>query len=623
MPQFLRVAEFDIWRPGYAGATVEIVVAGTTTLASVYSDALLSVPASNPQILISDTDIHGRTYGRFANPIYVGVPYQLIINDEGTTGIEQVPLSALSGADVSLATVLSDRAGSVARTLRVAMDETISALAFGPLVFNSPSNNTATLNAAISAASGNGGGNVLIPDGIFDITTLSLPQGVRLRGAGRGTTELRSTQGQAVVTVAGANAGLEDLTLSGVNAVINSVGVRAINKANLALRNVAVMSFATGLYISGGDGAVFEELQVSACTRGGYFAGELLQGQGGAALRSLQWRGGSVASCINAGLLIEGVDAEALNFLFEQVYFDANAGYAVASLGGRSIVFSSCFWRGNFGNLKIEDGPNPVNKSVNTSRSVRVLGGRMDGGEVRFNGECRGVVFDNTELLGVSLIASVPAEPIIFRDCFENAAVQQAGAVERLARTKSNRRGRFRVTTTNNTALAAWQIEVPPGDVVRIRADLVARRMNGTDNASGAVEGVVTRPGAGLDFSSASTALAAGSTVTGATSSATAKVIAVSQVGGAGTITLRDVVGTFQAGESLVFSGGSTAIAASAIVTSNAALIKSEPGVAASLGTYAVAVDASGALARVIVTGAAGHTVEWELSVEFLMAGLR
>ena len=622
MPQFLRVAEFDIWRPGYAGAIVEIVLAGTTTLASVYSDPLLSVPAANPQTLSSFTDGSGNTYGRFANPIYVGVPYQLIINDEGTTGIEQVPLAALAGADASLATITSARPSAAARTLRAVLDDAIPALNFGSLIFGFPSDNTTTLTRAISAAAADGGGVVLLPPGVFDITALPLPQGVRLRGAGRGTTELRSTQGQAVITMAGANAGLEDLTLSGVSAVPNSVGIRAINKANLALRNVAVSSFATGLHVSGGDGVCFDELHVASCTRGAYLTGELLAGQGGAALRSLEWRGGSVASCINAGIVIEAVDAEAQTITLAQLYFDSNAAEAATVTGGRGVLFQSCFWRNNISNLKIEDGQNPVNRTVNTSRSVRVMSGRMDGGEVRFNGECRAVLLDNVALLGVSLIASVPAEPIILRDCFENAAVQQTGAVERIARMKSNRRGRFRATTTSNTATPIWQIEVPSGDVVRIRADLVARRMNGTDNASGAVEGVVTRPGAALNFSSASTALAAGSTVTGANSGAAAKVIAVSQTGAAGTITLRDVRGTFQTGESLVFSDGPTAIAASAIVTSNAALAISAAGVAASMGSYAVAVDASGALARVMITGAAGHTVEWEVMVDFLQAGL-
>jgi hypothetical protein len=622
MPQFLRVQEFDVWRPGYAGATVEIIIAGTTTPASVYSDPLLSVPANNPQVLATDIDGNGNTYGRFANPVYVGVPYQLVINDEGATGIEQLPLASLSGADASLATVTSSRAGAVARTLGAALDDTISALNFGPLEFNSPSSNTGTLTAAISAAAADGGGVVLIPKGIYDFTTLSLPQNVRLRGAGRGTTELRSTQGQAVITMAGANAGLEDLTLSGVNAVSNSIGVRAINKANLALRNVAVSSFATGLHLSGGDGVAFEELHVSACLRGAYLTGELLAGQGGAALRSLEWRGGSVASCINAGVVMEAIDAEAQNLMFEQVYFDSNAADAVVSTGGRSVMLLGCFWRNNISNLKIEDGANPANKAVNTSRSVRVLGGRMDGGELRFNGECRAVVLENTELLGVSLIASVPAEPIILRDCFENAAVQQTGAVERIARFKSNRRGRFRATTTNNTATPVWQIEVPPGDVVRIRADAVARRMNGPEVASYVAEGVISRPGAALDFSAASTTLTPGSFVTGATSGATARVIAVTQVGSAGTITLRDVVGTFQTGESLVFSGGPTATAASAPVTSNA-LAGTVRVSAGNLATYSMTIDASGALARLMVTGEASHVVEWEIMVDFLVAGLR
>lgn len=623
MPQFLRVAEFDVWRPSYGGATVEIMVAGTTTRASLYTDPLLSVPAANPQVLATFTDGSGRNYGRFANPIYVGVAYQLVINNGGATGIEQLPLTSLEAADVSLSRVMSGRPGAQGRTQQSVLDDTIAVLNFGSFVFGSPSNNTAVLTLAIAAAAADGGGVVLLPKGIFDVTALSLPEGVRLRGAGRGTTELRSTQGQAVVTLAGANAGLEDLTLSGVNAVTNSVGIRAINKANPKIRNLAVTGFATGLYFSGGDGVAFEELHVSSCTRGGYFAGELLPGQGGAALRSLEWRGGSVSSCINAGLVIEAVDAEAQNFLFEQVQFDNNAGDAVKNIGGRSVMFPACFWRGNLTNLRIEDGPNPVNKAVNTSRSVRVLGGRMDGGEVVFSGECRNVVFDNLEILGASLVASFPAEPIMFRDCFRDGLVQLAGSVERMAFIKSNHRGRFRRTTTDFTPLAIWQIEVPPGDMVRIRADLVARRLNGINNASGSVEGVVTRPGASLTFSSASSVIPIGSIVTGATSGATARVINVSQAGASGTMTLRDVAGSFQAGESLVFGGGVSAIVASNIITSNAALLISSAGIAGAMGDYLVAVDSSGSLARVVVTGSAGHTIEWEVMVEFLMGGLR
>jgi hypothetical protein len=44
---------------------------------------------------------------------------------------------------------------------------------------------------------------------------------------------------------------------------------------------------------------------------------------------------------------------------------------------------------------------------------------------------------------------------------------------------------------------------------------------------------------------------------------------------------------------------------------------------AGNLATYSMTIDASGALARLMVTGEASHTVEWEIMVDFLMAGLR
>ena len=63
-----RISEFDLWQPGYAGAVVRVYIAGTTTLASIYTDEALSVAASNPQTL-SSTTINGDTYGKFAAPL--------------------------------------------------------------------------------------------------------------------------------------------------------------------------------------------------------------------------------------------------------------------------------------------------------------------------------------------------------------------------------------------------------------------------------------------------------------------------------------------------------------------------------------------------------------------------
>ena len=39
-----RISEFDTWKPGYGGAVVSVYVAGTSTLASIYTDENLTTP---------------------------------------------------------------------------------------------------------------------------------------------------------------------------------------------------------------------------------------------------------------------------------------------------------------------------------------------------------------------------------------------------------------------------------------------------------------------------------------------------------------------------------------------------------------------------------------------------
>ncbi len=34
----VRISEFDTWRPGYGGSVVRVYVAGTTTLADIFTD---------------------------------------------------------------------------------------------------------------------------------------------------------------------------------------------------------------------------------------------------------------------------------------------------------------------------------------------------------------------------------------------------------------------------------------------------------------------------------------------------------------------------------------------------------------------------------------------------------
>lgn len=96
----IRIADFDTWRPGYGQATVRVLQADSSNLASVYSDEELTVPVANPQTLLEKT-LQGVSYGKFAQPVYIGVPYQLEINSVDGTGIIRPPIDTLVGQDAS------------------------------------------------------------------------------------------------------------------------------------------------------------------------------------------------------------------------------------------------------------------------------------------------------------------------------------------------------------------------------------------------------------------------------------------------------------------------------------------------------------------------------------------
>ena len=83
-----RVHEFDVWREDYAGATVNVYIAGTSSLASLFTDEGLTAAASNPQTLSSQT-VNGRMFGKFTAPLYTASAYYLDIDSTDQTGIER------------------------------------------------------------------------------------------------------------------------------------------------------------------------------------------------------------------------------------------------------------------------------------------------------------------------------------------------------------------------------------------------------------------------------------------------------------------------------------------------------------------------------------------------------
>lgn len=615
-----RVGEFDTWRPGYAGATVQVYLAGSTTPAALFSDPALTVAITNPQTLLSLTDGAGRTYGRFSQPVYVGASYQLNINGGLVGGIERLPLFDLDGADASPATVLPE-GGTVARRLDALASDEIRVAAYGTLGA-SPGDNTVVLGAAIGAAAARGGGVVRVPDGTFDFTALDLPQNVRLRGEGKGVTTLRSTQAQRVLTLSGDGAGLEDLTLDGVSLLTGSVGIYAVGRTGVVLRNATIRRFATGMQMKGGTRLAFSGLDVSNCNVGADLRGDKDAGASsvGGPLRSLTWDGGLVDLCTTAGVLLSFEDDIVDGAALRMVDFATNAGTALRVNGARAVMVHGGRFSGNTVNLDIADDSDTSRTADNTVRGFLAVQPRFEGGIIRFDGTCDDVVFDTADFRDVDFQANIPARPILLLDCQEDAATTATGATEKLARASRGQRATFPGVTTDANYVTAWSLALEPGEVVQLRVRVLGRQRNGVNWISWEVKGTASRPGADIGFDTASGTLAVGSIVSGATSGASARIVASSQTGAAGTLTVRDVKGVFEVGETVNTSAGQSAKCTAPLSSPTVTVDPAHVGAIApnhrTNGAYDATINASSALVRVQVKGATDEIVEWGVEVD-------
>jgi hypothetical protein len=296
-PLGARVREFDTWRPGYGNNAVEVLQAGTTTLAPLYSDPFLTTPVPNPQTLIAFTDPDGNVYGKWAQPVYTFVSYTLFIDQTNQTGVEVPPLTTLDGIDISVATAVSLR-GDYERRITDFMDRDVDATLFGSLSeADGSATCTQTLALAVGAAAAQGGGAVLLPPLNIPITGLTLPEGVILEGNGTGVTTLRSTQtGTPVITLGGDGSGLRSLSLDGIDVVPQSVGVYMVGINFPVMEEVLIQRFETGMRARGGSGARWRNFQVSNCTNGLNLRGDqdAAASTNGAELADLRWDGAEV-----------------------------------------------------------------------------------------------------------------------------------------------------------------------------------------------------------------------------------------------------------------------------------------------------------------------------------------
>lgn len=617
------ITEFDLWQPGYGGAEVEILVAGTQAQANVFTDEALTIPAANPQTLASLT-IDDVVYGKFNASLYTADPYYLSINSAEETGVHRASLDALDGETADNALVTPEGA-TVARALSDILAEEIYAESYGVMNAVAATVN-ATLTAAIGAAAGAGGGVVITPAGTYPFTALSIPSNVVVAARGRGVTILQCQTAGNCVTFTGDRAGLRNITLDGVNLQASSVGLfmKACNET--ILDNVEIKRFETGLYAKGGRHSDWRNLYLENCVTGAKLHGDIDSGNGsdGDEFRDNTVRGGKVSNCTTAGIELKYIDQKAWHNTLEHFGFEDNTGKALWINGARHLWLFGCWWSGNTTNLTVQDGSDTTMAAENTVVGVKSYGGYFSGGTFEVSGTAQDMAFYGMEISDVDFTFTTPTNNILFVDCIEDANVSIAGTGTKFTRQRSilGDPPASAGVTTDAVATKAWSIALNPGDRVKILAQVIGNGRNVNDYATYSIGRSAHRPGSTLAFDTQTANYTAGDIVTGSSSGATARIISQSDSGATGTLTLRDIVGEFVDNETLTSNSGGSALVNGTLSHQNVVLLGSLTSIEAATETDAAwdaLFVANGPEVEIQVTGAAAKTVEWTVAARVIV----
>lgn len=617
----VRISEFDIWRPNYGASVVSIYIAGTTTLASVYTNEALTVAATNPQTLASQT-IGDITYGKFTVPLYTSSAYYLDIDSTDQTGISRPPLITLDAQDASNATVLP-----TGGTTSHALDELFARCVWAEdhgVINTTAATNSTTITTAIGIASAQGGGYVLLPDNAsINFNQLSVSAGVVLVGYGRSglPTVLQSQVAGKAITLGGDGAGLMNIVVDGVNNVTGGIGVYSKAGDETIMNNVLIKRFATGLHQKGGRRANWREFYIDACGTGAKLHGDsgAGDGDGGDQWRNNRWMGGVVSNCTTIGVDLSYEDRKAYENTLS-IGFENNTGTGLKINGARITDISGSWFSGNTTNFLIQDDT-LATVTDNTVIGVKYNNGSITGGAATYNGLCQDVVFDGVALSDVDFTLTNVTSNILWRDCTEDSLVTIAGTGTRITRSRAmfGDSPASAVTTTDATPLKAWEISLEPGQKAWLEAKVIAVMRNGIDYGFYHISRAVHRPGSTLAYDAQTANFVLGSVLTGATSGATARITADTDAGTTGTLTLKDIIGAFLDNEIITCSGSGSATANGILVGVNAVLLGSTVVISAAVETvvgYGADFVASAGNIEVQVTGAAATTLDWICSVE-------
>lgn len=610
-----RVSEFDTWRPGYGNASVIVYLAGTTTPADLFANVDATVAAANPQTLLTRT-LSGVDYGKFAAPVYVRDAYYLTVNSVDETGVSRPAITNLTNENASAALV-TPTGGSVARTLAALLSEQIFVRNYGALGAV-PVTNTATIAAALGAASIRGGSVVRLPAGTYAVNSLSIPSNVILAGEGRSGTILTCAATGNAITIAGDDAGLMDITIDGISVVSGSVGVYARARSRLVLDNVEIKRFVTGLHCLGGRDHVYRRLRANTCTKNIRLLGDMdvAGGGNGDEFSGLDWLGGTVGTSTAIGLEMAMNDAPVRHNSIAQVDFGDNAATAIRLDGASWTALRQCYWFGNVTNILTDDGLDATQEDSDIV-SLHLDGGQISGGKLDFSGLCQDFVISSAEIAGVQLAMTAPRAPILLRDCIEDTNTI-TGETTRLVRWRTADRGMVYGQTGTATAQPVWRYKLGPGEIAHLDIRVTAEQSNDVDYAVWHISHGARCAQATLTYDNVTAAFTVGRTILGLTSGATA---VIADIPTGTTALIGDLRGTFVDNELLDEQGGTGAAQVNGTVAfGTVSMLGSavETYADASAGAAAWAVSAAGVAQEVVVsvTGEASKNINWCVSVD-------
>lgn len=611
----IRIAEFDIWRPGYADATVSVKIVGTDTLADIFTDEAMSEAADNPQTLITrqDGDI---LYGKFEATLYTSASYYLDIDTTDQTGIVRPPLVDLIDIDASEATVQTDD-GSEDHTLASIVGRIVHVFDFGEFLPTddtdaSAATNNATLEDAIGAVSS--GGVVMVPPGTYAFEDIDLPSGVIIQGQGPLGTILQSQTASDVLTFQGEWCGLRNITIDGVSLEAGSNGILIEDVNSSIMDHVIIKRFGVGIYAKGGMGHRWVSTDVEGCTTNAKLHGD------GAAFWGNQWSGACRES-VEIGVSLEYVDAiVAHNKL--SLNFEDNAATALKVRGARYTDMTGSAFANNDVNLDLDDFVTGSFEDDNTLLGLWLKDFSMSGGEINMTGDLADVVFERGLMSDVDVTLTTPGNAVLARDVIEDSNVTISGDGTKWLRWKSTDHGASSGITTNNTATKAWSIELDPGQRCYLIGVVIGNAKTSDESGEYHISVSARRPPSTLAYDSQTGDFTTGLTVTGATSGATALAVSDTDGGATGTLEVRDIVGAFVDNEILTDSSTGSATVNGTLTAVNAELLSTVEALRAAReddSDWNATFVANGPEIELRVTGDTSKTVEWLVHVDALV----